>query len=115
MTNRRVTTNNIKKIIKIAKKRDYIENQGFREQKVTMPLGLEHVYSKNINAIYFIYTILQLVHVILQIIEHSKLVGDFKKTYGSMKVYTKKLYAKLIEIVLEIEELLEYKIQIRYN
>ena len=36
--------------------KDYIENQGFKEQKVTSGIELEHVYSKNIKAIKVIYT-----------------------------------------------------------
>ena len=51
ITNREITENNVYKIIYCAKTRDYIENQGFREQKVTSGIDLEHVYSKNIKAI----------------------------------------------------------------
>ena len=35
ITNRKITEKNVLKIIACAKARDYIENQGFREQKVT--------------------------------------------------------------------------------
>lgn len=34
ITNRKITQKNLYKIIYCAKLRDYIENQGFREQKV---------------------------------------------------------------------------------
>lgn len=55
MTNRKVTVYNVDKIIYCAKCRDYIEKQGFREQKVTSGIELEHVYSKNIKAIKVIW------------------------------------------------------------
>ena len=68
ITNREITRKNLYKIIYCAKLRDYIENQGFREQKITSGIDLEHVYSKNIKAIKVIYTIIQITHLIMQII-----------------------------------------------
>ena len=68
ITNREITRKNLYKIIYCAKLRDYIENQGFREQKITSGIDLEHVYSKDIKAIKVIYTIIQITHLILQII-----------------------------------------------
>lgn len=113
ITNRKITRKNVRKIIYCAKLRDYIENQGFREQKVTSGIDLTHVYSKNIKAIKVIYTIIQITHLILQIIEHSDICGDFKK-YGSVKVFRRKFYAHLTETDLNIE-LIQIKIQIRFN
>ena len=77
-------------------------------------IDLEHVYSKNINAIKVIYTIIQITHLILQIIEHSNICGDFNKKYGSVKVFRRKFYAHLTLLELNIE-LIETKIQIRFN
>ena len=94
--------------------RDYIENQGFKEQKVTSGIDLEHVYSKNIKAIKVIYTIIQITHLILQIIEHSNICGDFRKKYGSVKVFRRKFYAHLTETQINIE-LIQKKIQIRFD
>lgn len=114
ITNREVTKKNIHKIIYCAKCRDYIENQGFREQKVTSGIDLEHVYSKNIKAIKVIYTLIQITHLILQIIEHSDICGDFNKKYGSVKVFRRKFYAHLTETLINIE-LIQIKIQIRFD
>lgn len=114
MTNRKITQKNVNKIIYCARLRDYIENQGFREQKVTSGIDLEHVYSKNINAINVIYTIIQITHLILQIIEHSDICGDFSKKYGSVKVFRRKFYAHLSENDINIE-LIQTKIQIRFD
>lgn len=61
ITNRKITRKNVRKIIYCAKLRDYIENQGFRKQKITSGIDLEHVYSKSIKAIKVIYTIIQII------------------------------------------------------
>ena len=114
ITNREITRNNLYKIIYCAKLRDYIENQGFREQKITSGIDLEHVYSKDIKAIKVIYTIIQITHLILQIIEHTDICGDFNKKYGSVKVFRRKFYAHLTEKDINIE-IIQIKIQIRFD
>lgn len=114
ITNRKITRQNVRKIIYCAKLRDYIENQGFREQKITSGIDLEHVYSKNIKAIKVIYTIIQITHLILQIIEHSNISGEFKEKYGSVKVFRRKFYAHLTERIMNIE-IIQIKIQIRFD
>ena len=114
ITNREITRKNLYKIIYCAKLRDYIENQGFREQKVTSGIDLEHIYSKDIKAIKVIYTIIQITHLILQIIEHSDICGDFNKKYGSVKVFRRKFYAHLTEKDIDIE-IIQIKIQIRFD
>ena len=114
ITNREITRNNLYKIIYCAKLRDYIENQGFREQKVTSGIDLKHIYSKDIKAIKVIYTIIQITHLILQIIEHSDICGDFNKKYGSVKVFRRKFYAHLTEKDINIE-IIQIKIQIRFD
>ena len=114
ITNREITRKNLYKIIYCAKLRDYIENQGFKEQKVTSGIDLEHVYSKDVKAIKVIYTIIQITHLILQIIEHSDICGEFNKKYGSVKVFRRKFYAHLTERYINIE-LIQIKIQIRFD
>ena len=114
ITNREITRKNLYKIIYCAKLRDYIENQGFREQKITSGMDLEHVYSKDIKAIKVIYTIIQITHLILQIIEHSNICGEFNEKYGSVKVFRRKFYAHLTETYINIE-LIQIKIQIRFD
>lgn len=81
---------------------------------MTSGINLEHVYSKNINAIKVIYTIIQITHLILQIIEHSDICEDFNKKYGSVKVFRRKFYAHLTETEINIE-LIQTKIQIRFD
>ena len=113
ITNREITRKNLYKIIYCAKLRECIENQGFKEQKMTSGIDLEHVYSKDIKAIKVIYTIIQITHLIIQIIEHSDICGDFKQKYGSVKVFRRKFYAHLTERDINIE-IIQIKIQIRF-
>ena len=112
--NNKKTRKNLYKLIYCAKVRDYIENQGFREQKITSGIDLKHIYSKDIKAIKVIYTIIQITHLILQIIEHSDICGDFNKKYGSVKVFRRKFYAHLTEKDINIE-IIQIKIQIRFD
>ncbi len=84
------------------------------KQKITSGIDLEHVYSKDIKAIKVIYTIIQITHLILQIIEHSNICGEFNKKYGSVKVFRRKFYAHLTETYINIE-LIQIKIQIRFD
>ena len=114
ITNRKITEKNVLKIIACAKARDYIENQGFREQKVTSGIDMEHVYSKEIKAIKVIYTIIQLAHIVLQIIEHSNISGDFRQKYGSVKVFCRLFYAHLTHKLIDIK-IINIKIQIRFD
>ena len=114
ITNEKITKKNVLKLVACAKQRDYIENQGFREQKITSGIDLEHVYSKNIKAIKVIYVIIQITHLILQIIEHSDICGEFKEIYNSVKVFRRKFYAHLTEKIIDIN-ILQIKIQIRFD
>ena len=77
-------------------------------------IEMEHVYSKNINAIRVIYTIIQITHMIMQIIEHSDICGDFKEKYGSVKVFSRKFYAHVTERYINIK-IIQIKIQIRFD
>lgn len=114
MTNRKITIDNIEKIIICAKSRDYIENQGFKEQKVTSGLDLEHVYSKDIRAIKVIYIIIQITHLILQILKHSDIMGNFIKKFGSVKVFGKIFYSNITQSEIDAKKIFQTKIQIRY-
>lgn len=114
VTNREITRRNVSKIIYCAKLRSYIENQGFREQKRTSGIELEHIYSKNIKAIRVIYGIIQITHLILQIMEHSDICGEFNKKYGSVKVFEKMFYADLTKQIVNIK-IIQIRIQIHFD
>lgn len=117
ITNREITSRNVKILAKTGRKRSYIENQGFKEQKSGC-FHLEHVYSKNYHAIQVIYLLIQIAHMILQLIEHSDIVGIFRKKYGSVKDFSLQLLIYLTQFEIrktEYSELLEQKIQIRFH
>lgn len=117
MTNREITRRNVEILARTGRKRSYIENQGFKEQKSGC-FNLEHVYSKNYNAIQVIYLLLQIAHMLLQIIEHSDIVGNFRKKYGSVRDFSLQLLIYLTQFTIretEYSELLEQKIQIRFQ
>lgn len=114
ITNKKITEKNVFKIIACAKSRDYIKNQGFREQKITSGIDMEHVYSKDIKAIKVIYMIIQLTHIVLQIIEHSNICGDFKQKYGSVKVFCRLFYANITHKFINIK-IIKIKIQICFD
>ena len=114
ITNREITRKNVSKIIYCAKLKSCIENQGVREQKITSGINLEHVYSKNIKAIRVIYGIIQITHLILQIMEHSNICGEFKQKYRSVKVFERKFYADITKQLVNIKTI-SIKIQIHFN
>lgn len=117
ITNQEITSRNVEILAKTGRKRSYIENQGFKEQKSGC-FNLEHVYSKNYNAIQVIYLIIQIAHMILQLIEHSDIVGVFRKKYGSVRDFSLQLLIYLTQYTIretEYSELLEQKIQIRFQ
>lgn len=93
---------------------DNINYEGFKEQKVTSGLDLEHVYSKDIRLIKVIYTIIQITHLILQILEHSDILGNFMKKFRSVKVFGKIFYSNITQTKLNEEKFFKIKIQIRY-
>lgn len=64
-----------------------IENQGFNMQK-NGGYNLEHAYSKDSNAGKCLYLLLQIAHIINQLIEKGNLLENIQKTYGSIKNLT---------------------------
>lgn len=117
ITNREITSRNVEILARTGRERSYIENQGFKEQKSGC-FDLEHVYSKNYNAIQVIYLLLQIAHMILQLIEHSDIVGIFRKKYGSVRDFSLQLLIYLTQFTIretEYSKLLEQKIQIRFQ
>ena len=50
----------------------------------------------------------------MQIIEHSDICEEFKKKYGSVKVFRRKFYAHITEKEINIEQI-QIKIQIRFD
>jgi hypothetical protein len=84
ITNLKVDSNNFKKIAKGGRLRWKIENEGFNTQK-NGGYNLEHPYSKNERAMKNFYLLLQIAHIISQLIEKGSLLKDkIAKVFGSI-------------------------------
>ena len=96
-----------------------IENEGFNVQK-NRGYGLEHAYSKDPHAAKIFYYLLQIAHMVFQLLEKGSLFSTaFPKGLGS----SKNLALRLLEAWRNLSEwtgnmlsrLLEERIQIRLN
>ena len=68
-----------------------IENQGFNMQK-NGGFALEHAYSLGTQQIKGFYILMQVAHLLLQLLEHGDLLGaDCRQLYGSLKALAKRL------------------------
>lgn len=63
--------------------RSKIENQGFNSQK-NEGYNLEHAYSKNYNAEKCFYHLMQIAHIINQLMQHNSVVKQIIKKSGSL-------------------------------
>ena len=75
-----------------------IENQGFKNQKHA-GMAMEHPYSNHPNAAKAFYLLLQIAHIIVQLMTHGLLAKDFHKLWGSFKNFTRRL-AEALRITL---------------
>ena len=83
ITNLKVTNHNIEKIVDMGRRRWKIENEGFNEQK-NGTFNISHLCSRNENALRIHYYLIQIAHIIRQLLE----LGS--KKIKEMKVQTKK-------------------------
>jgi len=117
-TNLSVRSNNILQIAQGGRARWKIENEGFNMQK-NGGYGLEHAYSRNTVAMKNFYFLLQIAHIINQLMEKGNLLKkNLLKTYGSIKNFSLALWNAFVSKVLspdEIGELLNTRIQIRFD
>ena len=70
-----------------------IENEGFNVQK-NGGYGLEHAYTRNATASKVFYYLLQVAHIIAQLIEHGSL---FRKAFPSGVGSAKNIALRLLE------------------
>ena len=78
MTNLPISNKNIESTINVGRKRWKIENEGFNVQK-NGTFDISHLYSKNATAIKVHYLIIQIAHIIRQMLEKgSKKVKEIK-------------------------------------
>lgn len=114
----RVTAANVVELTTQGRSRWGIENQGFNVQK-NGGYGLEHAYSENNTAMKNFYVMMQIAHIINQLMEKGSLLRDYlKNSLGSLKVFSLKLWAALTESRLEesrLRDCLGTRIQIRFS
>ena len=89
ITNLQVNNNNIEEIVKLGRARWKIENEGFREQKVGT-FEISHLCSRNENAIKIHYYLIQIAHIIRQLLDKGS------RVLKEMKLKTKKEVSKFI-------------------
>jgi hypothetical protein len=78
-----------------------IENEGFNIQK-NGGYELEHAYSQNENAGKTFYFLLQVAHALNQLMIKGGLLGDFFRTFGSIRNYLRRLAESLRQRVIDL-------------
>jgi len=92
-----------------------IENEGFNIQK-NGGFNLEHAYSLGSRQIKNLYVLMQIAHMILQLIERGSLLGaDCKRLFGSLRNLTRRLAESLRNRVIPLAAMNSGSIQIRLD
>ena len=95
LTTFRVDNNNVDILAnKGGRQRWKIENQGFNMQK-NGGYNLEHPYSTHPRAIENFYHLMQIAHIINQLVEYGSLLKNIKKTLGSIRNIARRLLEEL--------------------
>jgi hypothetical protein len=82
-----------------------IENEGFNTQK-NGGFALEHAYSHGNRQIKNLYILMQVAHLLLQLLEHGNLLGaDCRRLYGSLQAMARRLAEALRNYLLPAEAL----------
>jgi len=80
-----------------------IENEGFNIQK-NGGFGLEHAYSLGERQIKNFYLLLQIAHVLVQLLERGSLLGgDCKRLFGSLRILSRRLAESLRNCLIPFE------------
>lgn len=94
-----------------------IENEGFNIQK-NGGFNLEHAYSLGDRQIKNFYVLLQIAHLILQLLERGSLLQDAQKLFGSLRNLARRLAESIRNVLIPpaaIDPLAAASIQIRLN
>lgn len=118
ITNLPIRSDNILQVAYGGRSRWRIENEGFNMQK-NGGYGLEHAYSLDTVAMKNFYFLLQIAHIISQLMEKGSLLkSKLLKTYGSIKNFSIELWRAFTSKALPLDEfhqLLNTRIQIRFD
>ena len=110
MTDLPISNKNIKETINIGRRRWKIENEGFNIQK-NGTFNISHLYSKNSIAIKANYLIIQIAHIIRQMLEKGlKTIKDIKLKIEEISQHMKQ---ELISTIINLT--VHRKIQLRFD
>jgi hypothetical protein len=91
-----------------------IENEGFNTQK-NGGYELEHPYSKHPRAMKIFYHLLQIAHLLQQLVEKGSLLKTLRATWGSIKNFIRRLCEQFRHVLVSAEALNPGAIQIRLD
>ena len=110
MTDLAITNKNIKETIYLGRKRWKIENEGFNIQKNgTFDIG--HLYSKDAKAIKVHYLMIQIAHIIRQLVEKG--IKEIKELKLKLKEISQKIKQQLISTITNLT--VHKKVQLRFD
>ena len=110
ITSLKINESNYPEIVKLGRSRWKIENEGFNVQK-NRTFDIEHLYSKNTTAIKVHYLVIQIAHVIRQIVEKG--LKAIKELNLKLKEISQKLKSTLISTFINLKQL--KKVQLRFE
>ena len=110
MTDLPITNKNIKETIYLGRKRWKIENEGFNIQKNgTFDIG--HLYSKDSKAIKVHYLMIQIAHIIRQLVEKG--IKEIKELKLKLKEISQNIKQQLISTITNLK--VHKKVQLRFD
>lgn len=110
ITDLAITNKNIKATINVGRRRWKIENEGFNIQKNgTFDIG--HLYSKNQIAIKVHYLMIQIAHILRQLLENG--LSSIKELKLKLKEISQQLKKQLISTITNLT--VHNKIQLRFD
>lgn len=107
----KVTKNNVEELVFAGRRRWKIENEGFNEQKNGV-FNIEHLYSTDSNAMKTHYLLVQIAHIIRQLLEHGSIV--LKQAGLTKKEISNRIIDQLTKIVLACDDIFIWK-QLRFE
>lgn len=110
MTDLSITNKNIEETIYIGRKRWKIENEGFNIQK-NGTFNIGHLYSKDSTAIKVHYLMIQIAHIIRQLLENG--IKEIKELKLKLKEISQQLKTQLISITSNL--IVHKKVQLRFD
>lgn len=110
MTDLSITNKNIEETIYIGRKRWKIENEGFNIQK-NGTFNIGHLYSKDSTSIKVHYLMIQIAHVIRQLLENG--IKEIKELKLKLKEISQQLKKQLISITSNL--IVHKKVQLRFD